>query len=157
MSIIMYWIFSSTLNTFLLVFIEELFNISRVVLLSFSQRWDSWMIFMVGLVLLMWTSWSRGLATHTQRHQFPKRPSKSGLIGVWHKNILYLGTSTIENEDPHPMNIDSRMRSIRMTPQKELFFDKSFFSSLENHGREIISPTHTQSAANKFFLLIWIV
>ena len=40
------------------------------------------------------------------------------------------------------MNIDSRTRSIRMTSQRQLFFDKSFFSSLENHGREIISPTH---------------
>jgi hypothetical protein len=41
------------------------------------------------------------------------------------------------------MNIDSRTRSIRITPPRQLFFDKSFFSSLENHGREIISPKHT--------------
>jgi hypothetical protein len=27
---------------------------------------------------------------------------KSGLIGVWHKNNLYPGTSTIENEKPPP-------------------------------------------------------
>jgi len=26
-----------------------------------------------------------------------------------------------------------------MTPRRQLFFDKSIFSSLENHGREIIS------------------
>jgi hypothetical protein len=30
-----------------------------------------------------------------------------------------------------------------MTPQSRLFFDKLFFSSLENQGRESISPTHT--------------
>jgi hypothetical protein len=47
-----------------------------------------------------------------------------------------------------------------MTPRRQLFFDKSFFSSLENHGREIISPTHTHTHtkcdknAQKFFELI---
>ena len=56
----------------------------------------------------------------------PGKPSKSCLIGVWHKDNLYLGTSTLENGDPHPTNIDSRTRSIRMTPQRQLFFDKSF-------------------------------
>jgi hypothetical protein len=75
----------------------------------------------------------------------PGKPSKSGLIGVWHKDNLYLGTNAIENGNPHPTNIDSRTRSIRMTPRRQLFFDKSFFSSLENHGREIISPTHTHT------------
>jgi hypothetical protein len=38
------------------------------------------------------------------------KPSKSGLIGVWHKDNLYLGTSTIGNGNPHPTNIDSRTR-----------------------------------------------
>ena len=85
-------------------------------------------------------TWSRNPHTKTP---IPRKPSKSGLIGVWHKDNFYLGTSTIGNGDPHPTNIDSRTRSIRMTPQRQLFFDKSFFSSLENHGREIISPTHT--------------
>ena len=46
----------------------------------------------------------------------PGKPSKSGLIGVWHKDNLYLGTNTIGNRDPHPTNIDSRTRSIRRTP-----------------------------------------
>jgi hypothetical protein len=32
----------------------------------------------------------------------PGKPSKSGLIGVWHKDNLYLGTSTIGNEKPSP-------------------------------------------------------
>jgi len=91
---------------------------------------------------LMRTSWSRGHATRMQRHQIPKMPSKSGLIGVWHKDNLYLNTNTIGNGNPHPTNIDSQMRSIRMTSWRQLFFDKLFFSSLENHGREIISPTH---------------
>jgi len=79
----------------------------------------------------------------------PGKPSKSGLIGVWHKDNLYLGTSTIGNEDPHPTNIDSRTRNIRMMPRRQLFFDKSFFSSLENHEREIISPTHTHTHTHK--------
>jgi len=85
-------------------------------------------------------TWSRNPHTKTL---IPENPSKSSLIGVWHKDNLYLSTSTIGNRDPHPTNIDSRTRSIRMTSRRQLFFDKSFFSSLENHGREIISPTHT--------------
>jgi len=54
----------------------------------------------------------------------------SGLIEVWHKDNMYLGTSTIGNGNPYPMNIDSRMRSKRMTTQSHMFFDKLFFSSL---------------------------
>jgi hypothetical protein len=63
------------------------------------------------------TSWSYGQATHTQRHQIPRKPSKSGLIGVWHKDNLYLGTNTIGNGNPHLTSIDLRTRSIRMTPR----------------------------------------
>jgi hypothetical protein len=33
--------------------------------------------------------------------------------------------------------------------RRQLFFDKSFFSSLENHGREIIAPTHTHTKCGK--------
>jgi hypothetical protein len=47
---------------------------------------------------MMWTFWTRSQATHTQRPQIPKKPSKSCLIGVWHKDNLYLGTNTIEME-----------------------------------------------------------
>jgi hypothetical protein len=43
---------------------------------------------------MMWTSWSHDQATHTQRHQIPRKPSKSGFIRVWHKDNLYLGTNT---------------------------------------------------------------
>jgi hypothetical protein len=93
---------------------------------------------------MMQTSWSRGHSTHTQRHT-QINTHKLGLIGVWHKDNLYLGTNIIGNGDPHPTNIDSWTRSIRMTSRRQLFFDKSFFSSLENHGREIISPTHTHT------------
>ena len=57
-------------------------------------------------------TWSRNPHAKTP---IPGKPSKSGLIGVWHKDNLYLGTSTIGNRNPHPTNIDSRMRSIRMT------------------------------------------
>jgi hypothetical protein len=102
-------------------------------------------------------TWSRNPHAKTP---IPGKPCKSGLIGVWHKDNLYLGTSTIGNGDPHPTNIDSQTRSIRMTPRRQLFFDKSFFSSLENHGREIISPTHTHThtkCGKQEVLLIWIV
>jgi hypothetical protein len=34
--------------------------------------------------------------------KFLEKPSKSGLIGVWHKDNLYLGTNIIENEKPLP-------------------------------------------------------
>jgi hypothetical protein len=30
------------------------------------------------------------------------KPIKSGFLGVWHKDNLYLGTSTIENDKPPP-------------------------------------------------------
>jgi hypothetical protein len=83
--------------------------------------------------------------------KFPEKPSKSGLIGVWHKDNLYLGTNNIGNGDPHTMNIDSRMWSIRITPWSHLFFDKLFFSSLE--GSEIIPPTHNK--CGKISSLIW--
>ena len=87
-------------------------------------------------------TWSRNPQAKTP---ISGKPSKSGLIGVWNKYNLYLGTSIIGNRNSHPTNIDSRTRSIRMMPRRQLFFDKSFFSSLENHGREIISPTPTHT------------
>jgi hypothetical protein len=85
-----------------------------------------------------------------------EKPSKSGLIGMWYKDNLYLGASTIENGNPHPTNIDSQMRSIRMMSWSQLFFNKSFFNSLENQGREIIPPTHNK-CDKQDVLLIWIV
>jgi len=100
-------------------------------------------------------TWSHNPHAKTQ---IPGKPSKSGLIGVWHKDNLYLSTSTIGNGDPHPMNIDSRTRSIRMTPRRQLFFNKLFFISLENHGREIIiSLTHTHKVwlTRSFINLNW--
>ena len=48
---------------------------------------------------MMRNSWSRGHAK-TPIHG---KPSKSGLIGVWHKDKLYLGISTIGNGKP-PLN-----------------------------------------------------
>jgi hypothetical protein len=50
---------------------------------------------------IMRTSWSRGHATHMQRHQIPKKPSKSGLIWVWDKDNLYLD-NTIRKRKPPP-------------------------------------------------------
>jgi hypothetical protein len=96
---------------------------------------------------MMRTSWSRDHA----KTPILEKQSKSGLIGVWHKYNLYLGTSIIGNTNPHLTNIDSWTRSITMTPRSQLFFDKLFFTSLKNQKTESISPTHTQSAANKKF------
>jgi len=42
----------------------------------------------------------RGHATHMQRHQFSKSQVNQVLIGVWHKDNLYLGTGTIETDAP---------------------------------------------------------
>jgi len=41
--------------------------------------------------------WSCNPHTKTS---IPEKPSKSGLIGVWHKDNLHLGTSTVGNEKP---------------------------------------------------------
>jgi hypothetical protein len=71
-------------------------------------------------------SWLRGHATHIQRHQILEKPSKSGLIRVWFKDNLYLGTSSIGNRNPHPKNINSWTRSIRMMQRSPSLFDKSF-------------------------------
>jgi len=68
-------------------------------------------------------TWSRNPYVKTL---IPGKPSKLGLIWVWYKDYLYLGISIIENGNLHPMNIDSRMRSIKMTLRSQLFFDKSF-------------------------------
>jgi hypothetical protein len=87
-------------------------------------------------------TWSSN--SHTKTSILGK-PSKSGLIGVWQKDNLYLGTSTIRNGNPHLTNIDLRMRSIRMTPQSQLFFDKLFFSSLENQWMKSIYLTNTHT------------
>ena len=88
-------------------------------------------------------TWSRNPHAKTP---IPGKPSKSGLIGVWHKDNLYLDTSTIGNEDPHPTNIDSWTRSIRMTPWRQLFFNKSFFQfSKELWKGDYLTNTHTHT------------
>jgi hypothetical protein len=84
-------------------------------------------------------TWSRNPLAKTS---IPGKPGKSGLIGVWHKDNLYLGTSTIGNGDPRPTNIDSRTRSIRMMPRRQLFFDKSFFQFFRE-PRKGNYPTNT--------------
>jgi hypothetical protein len=98
---------------------------------------------------VMRTSWSRGQATHTQIHQFPEKPSKLGLIGVWHKLVprqQYYWKWKLP-----PKKYWFANEKYKDDTTKSLFFDNLFFSSLENHGREIILPTHThtQSATNK--------
>jgi len=57
---------------------------------------------------------------------------------------------TIGNGNPYPTNIDSETRSIKMMPRSQLFFDKLFFSSLENQ-EERLSHLHTTSAAKEVY------
>jgi hypothetical protein len=122
------------------------------------KRWPNMSLFEYQMMWIAWykmmrTSWSRGHATYTQKHQIPGKPSKSGLIGLWRKYNLYLGTSTFENGNPHGMNINSRIRSVRMTPRSQLFFDKSFQFFKEPRKEEYLI-THTQSCGTRC-LLIW--
>ena len=72
------------------------------------------------------------VTTHTQRHQIPRKPIKSGLIRVRHKDNLYLGTNTIGNGNPYPTNINLQMRSIRIMPRSQLFFDMMCREWFEN-------------------------
>jgi hypothetical protein len=46
--------------------------------------------------MLMRTSWSRSRNPHAKT-PIPGKPSKSGLIWVWHKDNFYQGTTTIRN------------------------------------------------------------
>jgi len=78
---------------------------------------------------MMRTSWSRNPHEKTP---ILEKQSKSGLIRVWHKYNLYLGTRNIGNTNPHLTNINSWSRSITMTPRSQLLFDKLFFTSLKN-------------------------
>jgi hypothetical protein len=94
----------------------------------------------------MRTSWSYSHA----KTLILRKPSKSDLIKVWHKDNLYLGINTIENGNLHPTNIDSQTRSIRMTPWRQLFFDKLFFSPLENKEKSI-PPTHNKSGKEVYW------
>jgi hypothetical protein len=92
----------------------------------------------------------------TQPHAFyqiPRKLSKSGLIGVWHKYNLYLGTNTIGNGNPYPVNIHSRTRSIRMISRSLLFFHKWFQFFREPRKGEYLT-THTQCCGIRC-LLIW--
>jgi hypothetical protein len=45
-------------------------------------------------------TWSRNAHAKTS---IPEKPCRLGLIGVWHKDNLYLGTNTIGNRKP-PLN-----------------------------------------------------
>ena len=83
-------------------------------------------------------TWSRNPHAKTP---IPRKPSKSGLIGVWQKDNLYLPAPTLlEMKKTLTQRILIREREVLGWRHEHLFFDKSFFSSLEYHGREIISP-----------------
>ena len=85
-------------------------------------------------------TWSRNPHVKTP---ISGKPSKSGLIGVWHKDNLYLGTITIGNRDPHPMNIDSQTRSIRMTSWRQNYSSISRFQFFRE-PRKGDYPTNTK-------------
>jgi hypothetical protein len=106
--------------------------------------------FLNGLDANLVITWSRNPHAKTP---IPGKPSKSGLIGVWHKDNLYLGTSTIRNRKPRPTNIYLQTRDIRMTPWSLLFFDTSFFVLYRTmEGRLSHQHIHIQSTTNKKFI-----
>ena len=59
--------------------------------------WAHWMSIPIDVNLVI--TWSRNPHAKTS---IPGKPSKSGLIGMWHKDNLYPGTITIGNGKPPP-------------------------------------------------------
>jgi len=99
----------------------------------------------------MRTSWSRNPHSKTL---IPEKPSKSGLIGVWHQDHLYLGTNTIANGKPPPNKYLFVNEKYKDDATKLVVLRLVVFSSLENQGREIISPTHTHTKCGKQEVLL---
>jgi hypothetical protein len=66
---------------------------------SSNTKWCQITCFVIPNDANLVITWSRNAHVKTP---IPGKPSKSGLIGVWHKDNLYLGTSTIGNEKPPP-------------------------------------------------------
>jgi hypothetical protein len=71
----------------------------------------------------------------------PEKQSKSGLVGVWHKNNLYLGTNTTGNGKPSP---------------KEYWFANEKYKDDATKRLTLTQHTHTKCGKQKV-LLIWIV
>jgi len=72
----------------------------------------------------------------------PRKPSKSDLIGEWHKSNLYLGTDTIGIK-PLPMNNNLRRRSILDWPHEvSCTLIKRFQSFKEQRKGEYLTHTH---------------
>jgi hypothetical protein len=92
------------------------------------------------------------MVSHSYQTYFGFSGSDLNLDCGLHDHVItrFASPALLKTENPYPMNFDSRRRSIRMTPRSQLFFDKSFFSSLENQGREIITPTHNKCGKKKF-------
>jgi hypothetical protein len=83
--------------------------------------------------------------------QIPQKPSKLGLIGVWHKDNLYLDTTILETKTPtQQVLIREREGWCHEVNCSSISY---FFSFLKNQGREIIPPTHNKY--DKRSLLIW--
>jgi len=93
-------------------------------------------------------TWSRNPHAKTP---IPGKPSKSGLIGVGYKDNLYLGTNTIGKGKAPPNEYLFANEKYKDGVTKLVVLRYVFFRSLDNQGREIIPPTHTQSATNKKF------
>jgi len=54
------------------------------------------------------------------KNSIPKKPSKLGLIGMWHNENLFQDTNIIRIRNHHPTNTNSRTRSILKTLQDQL-------------------------------------
>jgi hypothetical protein len=107
---------------------------------------------------MMRTSWSHGHATHMQRHQFSEKPSKSGLIGAWHKDDLYLGTSTIGNDKTPTQWILICEREVLGWRHEASCSSISPFQFFREPWKgDYLTNTHTHTKCDKQVLLIWIV
>jgi hypothetical protein len=91
-------------------------------------------------------TWSRN--PHAKKPILGK-PSKLGLIGVWHKDNLYAGTSTIGNKKPSTNEYWFANQTYKNDAMKLVVLWLVVFNSLENHGKEIISPTHRLTKCGK--------
>jgi len=92
------------------------------------------------------------------RNPYAKTPilgksSKWGLIGVWHKDNLYLGTNTIGNEKPPPNEYWFANEKYKDDATKPVVLQLVIFSCLENQWRKIIPPTQNKCSKQEVLLI----
>jgi hypothetical protein len=73
--------------------------------------------------VIIWISWSYDHATHNNKIDNELWKAKIGLIRVWYNENLFQGISIDKN--PHLMNTNFQMRSIKKTSRNQLIFYKS--------------------------------